>query len=144
MAERKKVIRDETDEPIIPVLGTHMDDYIKAHAPTLLEVYLTLQPFSYLFSSTSAGPQKQARDYDPAEPQYILLGIDDPRYPGGETDGVSLECRITANRITLSCYSMNCADGQNYCEESEITLAGLWDYLRQIPKPYVCFCKGGE
>lgn len=144
MAKKNTVADGDAAASTVPVLSEHMNDYIKTHAPDLLEVYLTLQPFSYLFGSTSAGPQKQAKNYDPAEPQYILLGVDDPRYPGGETDGVSLECRITAAGITMSCYYMNAADGGGYFDESEITLAGLWDYLRQIPKPYECFCKGGE
>jgi len=29
-------------------------------------------------------------------------------------------------------------------DESEIELAALWDYLRQLPRPYDSFCKGGE
>lgn len=130
------------NDAVIPVLDRHMDDYIREYAPDLMPVYMTLMPFSYLFGSTSAGPQKNSKHYDPDEQPYINLHIDDPRYPGGDTDGVSLYCHITADRITMRWYCMNGANGQDYSEESEITLAGLWDYLRQIPKPYECFCKG--
>jgi hypothetical protein len=135
---------EDTGESVLPVLGGHMDEYIREYAPSLLPVYLTLLPFSYLFGSTSAGPQKQSKHYDPDEPPYIELHIDDPRYPGGDTDGVSLYCHITADAITMRWYCMNGAGGRDFREDSEITLAGLWDYLRQIPKPYECFCKGGE
>jgi hypothetical protein len=121
-----------------------MEDYIREHAPDLLPVYLTLLPFSYLFASTSAGPQKQAKNYDPSVPQHIDLRIDDPRYPGSDDAGESLWCHITADSITMQWMILHGAGGDNYEEETEITLAGLWDYLRQIPKPYECFCKGGE
>jgi hypothetical protein len=143
MAKKKTVKKQAIKGDHIPVLGAQ-DEYIMEYAPSLMPVYLTLLPFSYLFGSTSAGPQKQAKNYDPAEPPHIELHIDDPRYPGGDTDGVSLYCRITAEKITLHWYCINGAGGENYHEESEITLAGLWDYLRQIPKPYECFCKGDE
>lgn len=140
----KKDSEDIADTQAIPVLDQHMNDYIMEYAPALMPLYMTLLPFSYLFNSTSAGPQKNSKHYDPDEPPYILLGIDDPRYPGGETEGVSLECRLTANKITMCCYYMDLPGGGNYCEEAEITLSGLWDYLRQIPKPYNCFCKGDD
>ena len=128
---------------VIPVLG-EMDRYISKYAPDLMPVYLTLMPFSYLFGSMAAGPQKQSKNYDPKEEQHIELHIDDPRYPGGDTEGVSLHCRITATKITMIWYCMNGAGGQNYRDEDEITLDGLWDYLRQIPKPHNCFCKGAS
>jgi hypothetical protein len=129
---------------VIQCVGGYTEDYIRKHAPDLLPVYLTLLPFSYLFASTSAGPQKQAKGYDPDEPQHIDLRINDPRYSGGEDDGESLWCHITADSITMQWLCLNGANGEDYSEDSEITLIGLWDYLRQIPKPYQCFCKGGE
>ena len=144
MAKKKVTKRKIAKNASVPVLDAYMNDYIMEYAPDLMPVYLTLTPFSYLFGSTSAGPQKQANDYDPSEPPHIELQIDDPRYPGGDTEGMSLHCRITADEITLHWYCMNGANGGNYHEESAITLAGLWDYLRQIPKPYECFCKGDD
>lgn len=143
MAKKKDAKRKTAGGDFIPVLGAP-DRYIQEYAPELMPVYLTLLPFSYLFGSTQAGPQKQSKHYDPAEPKYIELLIDDPRYAGSDTDGVQLYCRITADKITMHWYCMNGANGENYHEESEITLGGLWDYLRQIPKPYECFCKGGD
>jgi hypothetical protein len=122
----------------IPVLGEY-DRYVSQYAPDLMPVYLTLLPFSYLFISTSAGPQKQCKHYDPKQEPYIELQIEDPRYPGNETDGVSVSCRITAKKIVMQWYCMNGAGGENYYDEDEITLAGLWDYLRQIHRPYHCF-----
>ncbi len=139
---KKKTKKKTTAGSGIPVLDRHMSEYICDYAPELMPVYLTLVPFDYLFVSTSAGLQKQSKHYDPDEPPYLRLQIDDPRYQGGDTDGVTLDCVITADKITMNWYCMNGANGENYHEESEITLAGLWDYLRQIPKPYECFCKG--
>lgn len=140
---KKKTTKVTAKLKTIPVLGEY-DRYIQEYAPDLMPVYLTLLPFSYLFGSTCAGPQKQAKDYDPKEDPYIELHIDDPRYPGGDTDGVSVYCRITAKKITMQWYCMNGYGGENYREDAEITLAGLWNYLAQIPKPYSCFCKGGD
>lgn len=127
------------NKSVIPVLGP-MDDYISKYAPDLMPVYLTLLPFSYLFGSTQAGPQKSGSKDEP----YIELHIDDPRYPGGDTEGVSVHCRITKHKITMIWYCMNGANGENYRDEDEITLGGLWAYLAQIPKPYHCFCKGDD
>jgi len=118
-------------------------DYIQEYAPELVPIYATLLPFSYLFGSTSAGPQKNAKDYDPSEPPYIELHIDDPRYDGSDTDGVQLYCRITADSISMQWHCV-AKSGDYYTEELEIELASLWDYLRQIPRPYDYFCKGGE
>ena len=132
------------DGPAVGLIADAMDDYIRKHAPDLMPVYLTLMPFSYLFASTSAGPQKQAKNYDPDAPQHIDIRIDDPRYAGNDDEGESLWCHITAESITMQWVMLNGAGGHNYAEEHEITLPGLWDYLRQIPKPYECFCKGGE
>lgn len=129
-------------QSVIPVLGP-IEYYIQTYAPDLMPVYLTLLPFSYLFGSTSAGPQADKDNLDKSK-QYIELHIDDPRYPGGDTDGVSVHCRITLKKITLQWYCMNGANGENYFEENEITLGGLWAYLAQIPKPYHCFCKGDD
>lgn len=123
---------------VIPILG-EMDGLVQQYAPELMPVYLTLLPFSYLFGSTSAGPQKQSKHYDPKEDQYIELHIDDPRYPGGDTDGVSIHVRITAKKIVLSWFCMNGAGGKNYRDDYQMSLPQLWDYLRQIPKPYFCF-----
>jgi hypothetical protein len=136
--------KTESEGEVLQSVSGNTEDYIRKHAPDLVPIYLTLLPFSYLFGSTSAGPQKQAKDYDPDEPQHIDLHIDDPRYPGGDDDGVSLWCHITADSITMQWLCINGAGGKDYSEEHEITLSGLWDYLRQIPKPYECFCKGDE
>ena len=70
--------------------------------------------------------------------------IDDPRYAGTDDEGESLWCHITAESINMQWVMLNGAGGDNYAEEHEITFPELWDYLRQIPKTYECFCKGGE
>lgn len=142
MAKKKSV--KKAGGAALPGVAASMDTYVRDYAPSLLPVYMTLMPFGYLFGSMCASPQKKAQDYDPDKPPSLRIQIDDPRYPGGDTDGVSLECVITADKITMHWYCMNGANGEDYHEESEITLSGLWDYLRQIPKPYECFCKGGE
>jgi hypothetical protein len=142
MAKKKSV--KKAGGAALPVMLDCMDAYVRDYAPSLLPVYMTLMPFGYLFGSMCASPQKKAKDYDPDKPPSLRIQIDDPRYPGGDTDGVSLECVITADKITMHWYCMNGANGEDYHEKSEITLSGLWDYLRQIPKPYECFCKGGE
>lgn len=124
---------------VIPVLGP-LDRYINDYAPELMPVYLTLLPFSYLFGSACAGPQPQHKGKK--EKPFIELHIDDPRYPGGEDWGVSLYCRITAEKIVMQWHCVSPADGKCHVDESEITLGGLWHYLSQIPRPHHCFCKG--
>jgi hypothetical protein len=137
MANKKSAARGSACEKANPVLNPVRYEYVKQHAPDLADVFLTLLPFSYLFGSISAGPQGTGED----EPQYIRLTIDDPRYPGGEDDGISIACSITETRITLHWCCMNGAMGKNWHEEHEITLRGLWSYLQQIPKPFECFIK---
>lgn len=137
MARKKPAARGSDCGKASAVLNPARYEYVKQYAPDLADVFLTLLPFSYLFGSVSAGPQGAGED----GPQCIRLTIDDPRYPGGEDDGVSIDCVITETRITMNWCCMNGAMGKNWHEEHEITLRGLWDYLQQIPKPFDCFIK---
>ena len=129
---------------VIRAIDPEFERWLMKTVPSLLPVYLTLQPFQYAFSSWEAGPQKQAKNYDPDEPPYIYMQVNDPRYQGGDTEGVTLWCKITEDRIIMEWCCINGAGGNNYIDESEISLPGLWDYLQQIPKPYDYFCKGGD
>ena len=100
---------------------------VKEHCPDLLPVAMTLAPFESLF------------DRDHADDKSFTFDIDDPRYPGGDTEGVSIMCTVTAKDVKITWYCMKGANGQDYVEKTGMTLAGLWEYLRQIPRPYHAF-----
>jgi hypothetical protein len=109
------------------------------HAPSLVPIAATLAPFEDLLDRIMAGPQKQAKDYNPKEKQYLRFDIEDPRYPGGDDDGCSIACKVTEDKVVITWYCMNGYEGKNYRDDTEMTLRGLWEYLRQLPRPYHSF-----
>lgn len=109
------------------------------YAPSLIPIAATLAPFEDLLDSTGAGPQKHTKNYNQKEKPYLSFSIMDPRYPGGDTDGCSIACKVTEDKVVISWYCMNGAGGRNYRDDTVMSLQGLWEYLRQLPRPYHSF-----
>jgi hypothetical protein len=121
---------------IIDQLDTDFVGWIWDIAPDLVSVYHTLMPFSSLFCSMTAGPQKSEAKAD-AVPQYLLLQVDDPRHKGGDSE---LWVRITADKIWMEwTFKSALSKDQIFTDQQEITLGNLWAYLSQLPLPYHVF-----
>jgi len=100
---------------------------VMENCPALLPVAMTLAPFEVLFGTIHA------------DEKSFTFHIDDPRYPGGDTEGVSIHGKVTAEDVVVTWYCMKGAGGKNYVEDTGMTLEGMWEYLRQIPRPYHAF-----
>lgn len=109
------------------------------YAPSLVPIAATLAPFEDQLDRIHAGPQKQAKDYNPKEKPYLSFDIMDPRYPGGDEDGCSIACKVTEDKVVITWYCMNGYEGKNYRDDTVMSLPGLWEYLRQLPRSYHCF-----
>jgi hypothetical protein len=109
------------------------------YAPSLVPIAATLAPFEDLLDRVGAGPQKGSKHDSPKTKPYLDFYIMDPRYPGGDTDGCSIACKVTEDKVVISWYCMNGYDGKNYRDDTMMTLQGLWEYLRQLPRPYHSF-----
>lgn len=130
-------------ESLPPVIQTYVGvDGCLRFAPKLAPVYLMLQPFADVIHGYTFGPQPQARDYDASAPQYMRLRISDPRYPGSDTEGQSVEVTISENEIQIDMYFMSDDEDQCWRETDHTNMTGLLDYLRQIPRPYTSFLRG--
>jgi hypothetical protein len=112
---------------------------VREHAPSLLEERASLLPFNDLIESEQAGPQKGAKDYDPKEEPYFYIDIGGPGY-----DGAYPGARVTKDSVTMYLCEIVPGKGkQGPTREAidvwETTLEGLWEYLRQLPRPPYAF-----
>jgi len=109
------------------------------YAPSLVPIAATLAPFDDLFDRVGAGPQKGSMHDSPKDKPYLTFDIEDPRYPGSDTSGCSIACKVTEDKVVITWYFMDGYEGKNYRDDTAMTLPGLWNYLRQIPRPYHSF-----
>ena len=97
-----------------------LTDYVSQYAPDLADIAHQLEEFDAVLAGYSAGPQKPDA---PEQRQHIDVLIDNPwRQEQWVTIYSASEC---------VCWS----GGEMYW----LTLNGLLDYLRQLPKPIRCF-----
>lgn len=87
-------------------------------APSLAHLLPEILKREAVLNAFGSGPQPQARDYDPNEPEYLALIPDDPR------GGVDFWVTLTAN----GCFWFD-QDGRWECSHSE-----FFAYLDQLPR----------
>lgn len=110
---------------------------IAEHAPGLLPLACSLLPFRDLIGSMQVMPQPWAGDHSPGEPPAIYFHIT----PSG--DGVERVIHCTPDSV-LCTEVFTLPDGRRLGEDYEITLAQLFEYLRQLPRPIHSFCRGAR
>jgi hypothetical protein len=107
--------------------------HVKSFAKDLLLLRATLAPFEDVFISEQAGPQPQASDYDPTESPWFIIEVDDIYHSKGW-----VQLMFTAKRITMTTlYRETDEDGEEELwgdEAVEITLDGVFEFLRQLPR----------
>ena len=103
------------------------DAYIMQYAPTLHDIWLTLQPFDDVITSYSAGPKPGSTIESMDQPQYISL--DFSVWKDGECI-IPRFFKITADGVTLETM-----DG-----DMKSSLRQLHDFLRQLPRNPESFC----
>lgn len=89
------------------------------YAPTLKHLVPKIMEFNSVLGGWSSGPQPQARDFDPSEPQHIDILIDSP---WGECD----------QWVTL--YADRAEYLTDWGELYRLTHEDVWAYLSQLPK----------
>jgi hypothetical protein len=106
--------------------------YVRKFAPSLVVARATLIPFDDLFASEAAGPQGENDPFG-QEPYFML------RAPAGEMGDI-FEFVVTAERVL--CRTMLAGDdGFEVLDEWDSSLSGIYEYLRQVPRPPQALCK---
>jgi hypothetical protein len=100
-----------------------LSDFASQYAPVLADIASQLEEFDAVICGCSAGPQKPDA---PDQRQHLAICIDNPwREPDQWVTIYSAsECEWWS-------------DGERYC----LTLNGLLNYLRQLPRPLHSFSK---
>jgi len=113
--------------------------YVKKQAPNLYEQYASLQPFEDVISQCWVNTKEG----------YVGIGIETGggAWPSGSYD--TYGARIYADKVLLfqdTYIPKEGSDTDCYREEHVTDMAGLWTYLRQLPRPISSFGKwtGGK
>jgi hypothetical protein len=136
----KKTTKAKAKKPAAVKLDNDDRDplaYVRQYAPTLTEQRATLLPFDDVICGGSAGPQPNAKDYDPDEEPYFEVEVRDP------TDShCSYFFKVTQYGVT---YSFGRWPGDGTLELWDVdmpyTMEALWEFMRQVPRPAHVFNK---
>ena len=107
-----------------------MTDYLKEHASSLEDLWTPYLIHDSVITSWHAGPQPQAKDYDPTEEPYFCFEVDDPRFRDSE------RVFFTVTRKGVSVRDMFEVNKESYCEDYEMTHENCLKYVEQLPKPF--------
>jgi hypothetical protein len=107
---------------------------VRELAPNLVCLRAALLPFDDVIAEEFAGPQSQADDYDPDEEPWFAVTVGDPQHQRAE-----VTFRFTADRITAE-HVMYIKKRPTLVDEPrEVTLDAVFNYLRQLPRPFSSF-----
>lgn len=108
--------------------------YVREHAPNLVCLRAALLPFDDVIVESCAGPQAQAKDYDPDEEPWFSVTVADAQY-----QRASVTFRFTADTITAEHVMYVKKRPVLVDEPREMTLDAVFSYLRQLPRPISSF-----
>lgn len=129
MTKKKKSVADTINDSL---------QYVREFAPGLTVARASLLPFNDVIMEERAGPQPDAGDYDPDEEPYFAIVVQDPVYAR-----CTIEAHVTAKSVVIRTLVEQPDDGQVEIEDIyRTTLAELWEYLRQLPRPPSSFFGG--
>ena len=114
--------------------------FVREYAPTLIEQRATLLPFDDVICGGSAGPQPNARDYDPDEEPYFQIEVKDPT-----DNSCSYFFKVTKHGVTYD-FGRWPGDGTLEIWDADMpdTMKALWAFLRQLPRPAHAFLGEGD
>ena len=111
--------------------------YVREFCPNLVEKRASLVPFDDVICGESAGPQPQAKDYDPSEEPYFKVEVNDPK-----DNSCSYFFKVTEHGVT---YSLGRWTGGGALEiwdaDMPYSMRALWEFMRQAPRPAHVFIK---
>jgi hypothetical protein len=114
--------------------------YVRKFAPSLVTARASLIPFEDLFLSESAGPQNH-EELNSEEPHFVI------QVPGhGYCDVV--EFKVTADSVNMEILMYDESEDSHgmgfvQVDEQRATMAKMFEYLRQLPRPPHTFVRGG-
>ena len=111
---------------------------VREFAPNLVCLRAALMPFDDVIISEFAGPQPDAADYDTNEEPFFCVEVKCGQYPTA-----TVTFRFTTEGITAQEWMM-VGSGKRRREVAideprEISLEGVFGYLRQLPRPVDSF-----
>jgi hypothetical protein len=112
-------------------------DYVRQFCPHLIEKRASLLPFDDVICGESAGPQPEAKDYDPKEEPYFTVEVKDP------TDSkCSYFFKVTKHGVTYG-FGQWPGDGTLEIWDADMpySMEALWEFMRQAPRPAHVFIK---
>jgi hypothetical protein len=119
---RKRTVAKQVNDPL---------KYVREFAPSLTVARASLLPFEDLISAESAGPQNGE-----SEEAYFEVMVDTSEYGLG----TRVAAHVTAEDVTVTVYEISLdgdgePDGEFEIESWNSSLEGLWEWLRQLPRP---------
>ena len=108
--------------------------YVREYAPNLVCLRAALIPFDDVIVESCAGPQPNAKDYDPDEEPWFSVGVNDPQHQKG-----MVTFRFTADSIVAEHVMWVKKTPMLVDEPHEMTLEGVFNFLRQLPRPLTSY-----
>lgn len=108
--------------------------YVREYAPNLICLRAALIPFEDVIVESYAGPQPQAKTYDPDEEPYFAITVGDSQYQKS-----TVTFRFTADSITAENIMWLKKKPVLVDEPREMTLDAVFNYLRQLPRPLASY-----
>lgn len=119
----------------------YSDHWVLKYAPTLWDLAERMEAAGPVYVS-SAGPQPQAKDYDPDEEPYFFLDSH-VGHPGYTWPSCQLCIRVTTEKVETYITFTITDGGQRYWEDvATLTHDELIAYLGSLPKRIEDFAKG--
>lgn len=112
--------------------------YTRKFAPNLVAARASLIPFEDLFLAESAGPQNGGENEDP----YFAVRV----HGHGWCDVVEFTVRADGVKMEMLMHDPDPKSGEEFMllDESDTTLAKMYDYLRQLPRPPHAYVRRGS
>ena len=115
-----------------------MENYYSEFVPGLRDIWERYLPHEEVMSGHHAGPQKQAKDYDPTEETYFGFDVDD----------WSIDRYNEGNRVLFECHRdrvhvIYLFEGK-YREDHYMTHENCLKYLAQLPRGWYSFTEEGK
>jgi hypothetical protein len=110
---------------------------VREFAPDLVDVRATLIPFDDVICSTYSGPQPESSDYDPEEEQHFVIEVLCPTH-----SECSYRFKVTQHDVEMTYWMSDGNEGEEMIDPpTSVTLAELWNFLRQLPRGAYSFIK---
>jgi len=110
-------------------------DYFEEHCPGLKDLWTKYLEHNDVMTAHHAGPQKQAKDYDPTKEPHF----------GFEVEDHTINWHDRKERVFFDCYRDRVhviyLFDEDCREDHYMTHENCLKYLAQLPRPWYSFCE---